>query len=117
MKKYADEKRRAAPSNIKRGDRVLLKQERKNRLSTRYDPDPYVVVGTKGTSLLLKRRAEPEIMRNSSAVRKLPRDDNNGMGEHPHEADRGSDQVVETTGGPRPQRLRKPSECFGYTQV
>ena len=68
-------------------------------LSTRYDPDPYVVVGTKGTSLLLKR-AEPEIMRNSSAVRKLPRDDNNGMGEHPHEADRGSDQVVQTTGGP-----------------
>ena len=117
MKKYADEKRRAAPSNIKRGDRVLLKQERKNKLSTRYDPDPYVVVGTKGTSLLLKRRAEPEIMRNSSAVRKLPRDDNNGMGEHPHEADRGSDQVVVTTGGPRPQRLRKPPEYFEYTQV
>ena len=117
MKKYADEKRRAAPSNIKRGDRVLLKQERKNKLSTRYDPDPYVVVGTKGTSLLLKRRAQPEIMRNSSAVRKLPRDDNNGMGEHPHEADRGSDQVVVTTGGPRPQRLRKPPEYFEYTQV
>ena len=117
MKKYADEKRRAAPSNIKRGDRVLLKQERKNKLSTRYDPDPYVVVGTKGTSVLLKRRAEPEIMRNSSAVRKLPRDDNNGMGEHPHEADRGSDQVVVTTGGPRPQRLRKPPEYFEYTQV
>ena len=117
MKKYADEKQRAAPSNIKRGDRVLLKQERKNKLSTRYDPDPYVVVGTKGTSLLLKRRAEPEIMRNSSAVRKLPRDDNNGMGEHPHEADRGSDQVVVTTGGPRPQRLRKPPEYFEYTQV
>jgi hypothetical protein len=73
MKKYADEKRRAAPSNIKRGDKVLLKQERKNKLSTKYDPDPYIVVGTKGTSLLQKRRAEPEIMRNSSAVRKLPR--------------------------------------------
>ncbi|CAB4025058.1 Transposon Ty3-I Gag-Pol poly, partial [Paramuricea clavata] len=65
MKKYADEKRRAAPSNIKRGDKVLLKQERKNKLSTKNEPDPYIVVGTKGTSLLLKRRAEPEIMRNS----------------------------------------------------
>ncbi|CAB4030060.1 uncharacterized protein K02A2.6-like [Paramuricea clavata] len=59
MKKYADEKRRAAPSNIKRGDKVLLKQERKNKLSTKYDPDPYIVIGTKGTSLLLKRRADP----------------------------------------------------------
>ena len=65
----------------------------------------------------LDPRLEPEIMRNSSAVRKLPRDDNNGMGEHPHEADRGSDQVVVTTGGPRPQRLRKPPEYFEYTQV
>ena len=116
MSESKDE-RRAAPSNIKRGDRVLVKQERKNKLSTRYDPDPYVVVGTKGTRLLLKTRAEPEIMRNSSAVRKLPRYDNNGMGEHPHEADRGSDQVVETTGRPSPQRLRKLPEYFGYTQV
>ena len=66
MKKYADEKRRAAPSNIKRGDKVLLKEERKNTLSTKYDPDP--VVGTEGTSLFLKRRAEPEIKRNSSAA-------------------------------------------------
>ena len=35
MKKYADEKQRAAPSNIKRGDVVFLKQERKNKLCTR----------------------------------------------------------------------------------
>ena len=114
MKKYADKKRRATPSDIKRGDRVLLKQERKNKLSTRYDPDAYVVVGTKGTSLLLKRRAEPEIMRDSSAVCKLPQDDNNGMGKQPREADGGPDHVVETTREPRPRRLRKPPEYFGY---
>jgi hypothetical protein len=107
MKKYADEKRRAALSNIKRGDKVLLKQERKNKLSTRYDPDPYIVVGTKGNSLLLKRRDEPEIMRNSSAVRKLPPD-------HPHEVKGKPDQVIETTAEPRPQRQRKPPEYFGY---
>ena len=111
MKKYADEKRRAAPSNIKRGDKVLLKQERKNKLSTKYDPDPYIVVGTKGTSLLLKRRAEPEIMRNSSAVRKLPPE---GTDSHPHEAERRPDQVVDTTAKPRPQRQRKPPEYLGY---
>ena len=108
MKKYAHEKRRATPYDIKRGDRVLLKQERKNKLSTRHDPDPYAVVGTKGTSLLLKRRAEPEIMRNSSAVRKLPQGDNNEMGKQPREADGGPDHVVETR-EPSSQRLRKTS--------
>ncbi len=111
MKKYADEKRRAAPFNIKRGDKVLLKQERKNKLSTKYDPDPYIVVGTKGTSLLLKRRAEPEIMRNSSAVRELPPE---GTDNHPHEAERKPDQVVDTKAKPRPQRQRKPPEYIGY---
>ena len=116
MKKYADEKRRAASSNIKRGDQVLLKQQRKNKLSTRYDPDPYTVVGTKGTSLLLKRRDEPEIMRNSAAVRKLPPDNENDTGGHPQEAggepDREPDQAVETTAEPRPQRLRKPLDTL-----
>ena len=111
MKKYADEKRRAALSNIKRGDKVLLKQERKNKLSTKYDPDPYIVVGTKGTSLLLKRRAEPEIMRNSSAVLKLPPE---GTDSHPHEAKRKPDQMVDTTAKPRPHRQRKPPEYLGY---
>ena len=64
MKKYADEKRRAAPSNIKGGDRVLLKQERKNKLSTSRDagtggqegqlpPLPFAGRGKGGKSALL----------------------------------------------------------------
>ena len=112
MEKYADEKRWAASSNIKRGDQVLLKQERKNKLSTRYDPDSYTVVGTKGTSLLLKRRDRPEIMT------KLPPDNENDTGAHPQEArgepDREPDQAVETTAEPRPQRSRKPPGYLGF---
>jgi hypothetical protein len=68
MKKYADEKRRAAPSNIKRGDKVLLKQERKNKLSTKYDPDPYIVIGTKGTSLLRARDNEEFVISSQIAA-------------------------------------------------
>ena len=110
--KYADEKRRATPSNIERGDKVLLKQERKNKLSTRYDPDPYMVVETKGTSLLLKRRAELEIMRNSSAVRKLPPDSKTGS--RSNEAEGTTDQADETAPKSRPQRQQKPPEYLGY---
>ena len=53
-------------------------------------------------------------MRNSSAVRKLPQDDNNGMGKQPREADGGPDHVIETTRETRPQRLLKTPEYFGY---
>ena len=80
-----------------------MKQERKKKLSTRYDPDAYAVVGTKGTSLLLMRRAEPEIMRNSLAVRKFLQN-NNGIEMHLHEADKEPDQIIQATGDSRFQR-------------
>ena len=43
-KAYADKRNRASPSDIKPGDKVLLQQARQNKLSTRYDPEPYTVV-------------------------------------------------------------------------
>lgn len=67
-----------------------------------------------GTSLLLKRRAEPEIMRNSSAVRKLPPDDKKGTEANPHEVEWKPDELGETTAEPWSQRLRKPPEYLGF---
>ena len=43
MKSYADERGHASVSNIKEGDTVLLKQPRATKLSTTYDPKPYIV--------------------------------------------------------------------------
>ena len=37
---YADEKRNAQESDIATGDQVLVKQERKNELSTPFAPEP-----------------------------------------------------------------------------
>ena len=68
MASYTDVKRRAKTSNIKVGDTVLLRQHKKNKLSTAYDPRPYKVTGRRGPSLLLQRHNQSPIMRNASHV-------------------------------------------------
>lgn len=69
------------------------------------------MVGTKGTSLLLKRRLKREM---SSEVCNLPPDDKKGTGVNPHEVEGKPDQLGETTAVPRAQRLRKPPEYVGF---
>ena len=49
-KEYADKTQHAHTSPIKEGDSVLLKQEKGNKLSSAYDPQPYTVVKKKGPS-------------------------------------------------------------------
>lgn len=116
MKEYADRRRRAAPSNIKKGDQVLLKQRRKTKLSTTYDPIPYTVEGLKGTSLLLRRLNEPQIMRNSSAVCKVPLSGKNRRDTHlpgqtaGNEEDEADKMITE----PRQQRSRRAPEYYGF---
>ena len=41
---YADTERGARYSEVLPGDRVLVQQERKDKLSTRFNPSPYTVV-------------------------------------------------------------------------
>lgn len=72
-KAYADKRNRASPSDIKAGDKVLLQQARQNKLSTRYDPEPYTVLKRKGPSLILQRGGGRVFMRNVSHVHKLHR--------------------------------------------
>jgi len=48
MKKYADKRRHTAVMRIKVGDTVLCKQEKKNSLTSLFDPVPMVVIGIKG---------------------------------------------------------------------
>ena len=113
MKEYADKKRRAVPSDIKQGDQVLLKQQRKSKLSTAYDPKPYTVEGKKGTSLLLRRSNEPQIMRNSSAVRKVPSLGKNGEVTKELGGDE-EDKRKRTRTELREQRSRKTPDYFGF---
>lgn len=54
MKKYADERRHTAVKKIKVGDTVLCRQERKNSLTSHYEPVPMVVIGVKGSMITAK---------------------------------------------------------------
>ena len=65
MKEQADLKRRAQPSQLKIGDTVLAKQRKQNKLSTRFDPNPFQVVKKKGT-MITAYRNNKYITRNTS---------------------------------------------------
>lgn len=55
MKEYADRIRRAQKSTLKVGQTVLLKQEKRNKFSTRYDHRPFRVIALKGTMVTAER--------------------------------------------------------------
>ena len=50
QKEKLDEKRRTKEHTIKKGDLVLVKQEKTNKLSTPYGPTPHIVERVKGLS-------------------------------------------------------------------
>ena len=52
-KAYADIHRRASPSSIELGDEVLVQQDKTNKLSTAFNPNPFKVVSKTGNSLVL----------------------------------------------------------------
>ena len=72
-KMYADTERGARYSKVLPGDRVLVQQERKDKLSTRFNPSPYTVVNKHGNSLIVQSQEEVQYSRNTSHVKKLLR--------------------------------------------
>ena len=69
-KQYADNRRHARPSNIKVGDQVLVKQQKHNKLSTNFSPQPYTVTAIKGSKVVAENK-DHRITRNSSFFRKF----------------------------------------------
>ena len=55
MKLYADKRANANPSPIREGDTVLLRQEKKNKLSTAFESIPYTVFQKKGSMVTAER--------------------------------------------------------------
>ena len=75
MKENADRKSRAKERIAGIGDLVLVRQKRKNKFSTKFDPRPYHVVRVKGTMITACRDGH-YVTRNISFYKKLPnRDD------------------------------------------
>ena len=65
IKAYAESKLGTKPSDIKPGDTVLVRQPKKNKLSTPFNPEPLVVEEKKG-SMVTASDGFKSITRNSS---------------------------------------------------
>ena len=74
-KAYADMQRNARYSEVLPGDKVLVQQERKNKLTTRFEPSPYTVVNKHGNNLIVQSPGGAQYSRSTSHVKKLLEND------------------------------------------
>ena len=73
---YADGKRRARGSDLEPGDLVLVKQRRKNKLSTTYGALPYTISKKHGNEVIISSPKGVNVRRNVANVKKYLRGDN-----------------------------------------
>ena len=69
-KLYADKKRHAECLDLSHGDKVLVKQEKQNKLSTPFAPQPYDGVTKGGNSVITESPEGVQLMRNTTHVKK-----------------------------------------------
>ena len=70
-KAFQDSKRRTKPSSLGLGDTVLVRQQKRNKLTSYYNPDPFKIVAVKGSMITAARNGQ-KIVRNSSFFKKIP---------------------------------------------
>ena len=70
MKIYADNKRRAKHNNLQIGDQVLVKQQKRDKLTTPYHSEPFQIVKQRG-SMITAKNDEKEITRDASFYKKI----------------------------------------------
>ncbi|RUA05416.1 MAG: hypothetical protein DSY43_04620 [Gammaproteobacteria bacterium] len=72
MKEYADKKRHTQPHDIQVGDSVLVRQEKRNKFTTPFEPVLYTVISVNRSMITAHRTTdEREITRNSSHYKKV----------------------------------------------
>ena len=73
MKMYADKRANAKPSPIREEDTVLLRQEKKNKLSTPFEDIPYTVFQKKGSMVTAERATDGRMVtRNTKDFKSCP---------------------------------------------
>ena len=73
-KEYTDNRRNAKESTITVGDRVLVKQIRRNKLTSRFSHTPYIVISRKGSRVTAKNKHGHYITRNISHFKRFAGD-------------------------------------------
>ena len=87
-KDYSDSKRKAVLSDIVPGDKVLVKQNRENKLSPSYRPEPMTVTNKQGSNVTVETNDGVQYDRNVTHVKKFV--------EKPSSEQTSSDQSVDT---------------------
>ena len=72
MKIYVDAKAHTRETSIKPGEVVLMRKPKRNKVSTPYNPNPFVVDAKKGTMVTVSNGPKT-ITRNSSQFKVIPK--------------------------------------------
>ncbi len=121
-KEYADHRRNARKSDIEIGDYVLVRLEKKKKLTANFNPEPYKVIKETGVEITAQRKNGHKITRNVSHFKKIkkPEDTDDECSDYSesvpaqtqarnnHQADRSDD------GPRRSSRNRRPPERYGH---
>lgn len=84
---YADMRRGACESDIHAGDKVLVRQERGNKMSTPFKPSPFKVVEKTGNSVLVESGQGVQYRRNVTHLKRFIERENTPMTSLQHETD------------------------------
>ena len=69
---YADKRRRSKPCPLRIGDTVIVKRRKRNKLSTTFDPTPFVIIARKGNMITAKGpEGMNNVTRNSTFFKKV----------------------------------------------
>ncbi|XP_064639559.1 uncharacterized protein K02A2.6-like [Lineus longissimus] len=71
IKMYADRRRNATESNIAEGDTVVVRQQKRNKLTPPFDPDPLKITRRDG-NMLTAERDDRKITRNLTFFKRVP---------------------------------------------
>ncbi len=69
-REYANQRRHAKPSNLQVGDKVVLKQRKRNKFTTKYELEPYTIIEHKGTKIVAENQNHI-VTRNASFFKKI----------------------------------------------
>ena len=127
-KEYYDKVHHAKECTVKRGDKVLVKKLKENKLSTNFGTGEFTVTDRKGNTVTVESKEGKQYKRNLTDVRKIVDSDEGeevveeepGMSEEGSETDvqKGSDRETENVGGSgRPKRNRKAPDRYGEYRV
>ena len=85
-KSYADQRRGAKQPNFKVGDQVLVRQQKRNKLTSKFNPRPYQIIKIKAT-MITARRGEHQVTRNCSHFKLFTGNSNTELSVSDNESD------------------------------